>query len=155
MSVVKNFGFGYPLIKTTAASRSHGRAVNGSDTRSYNDHNGSSFFSSRFSAIAANGREMSLRQYEAWCQQQRAALDHDADEQGMNGRRQGRYRSFLAAREFARSLGLASGSDWRRYVEGRIPHLGECPKDIPTTPQRTYRNDGWQGYGDWLGIDEA
>ena len=157
MSVVKNFGFGHPFIKSTAASRSHDRPAGGPDPRTFNDQGGN-FWSSRFSSIAANGRnKMSLREYEAWCQRQRDALNGDHEGQGANGasRAQGRYRSFLAAREFARSLGLGSGSDWRRFVEGQISHLGDCPADIPATPQRTYRNDGWIGYADWLGIEES
>jgi len=84
-------------------------------------------------------------------------LDAQSEESNVNGasRANGRYRSFLAAREFARSLGLTSGSQWRRFVEGHMTHLGKCPTDIPETPQRTYRNDGWTSYADWLGISEG
>ena len=161
MSVVKNFGFGHPFIKSTAASRSHDRPAGRPDPRTYNEQNGDGFWSSRFSSVAASGRnKMSLREYEAWCQRQRDALNdapEGQDANGVNGAQgaHSRYRSFMAAREFARSLGLGSGSDWRRYAEGHLSHLGDCPPDIPATPQRTYRNDGWVGYADWLGLEES
>ena len=30
---------------------------------------------------------------------------------------------------------------------------GKKPDDIPSNPNRTYKNDGWRGWGDWLGTD--
>jgi superfamily II DNA or RNA helicase len=57
-----------------------------------------------------------------------------------------RFRSFKQARDFARSLGLKSSSDWHSYCQS-----GDKPNDIPTLPHKTYANAGWVGMGDWLG----
>ncbi|MDG1741418.1 MAG: integrase repeat-containing protein, partial [Crocinitomicaceae bacterium] len=57
------------------------------------------------------------------------------------------YRSFEDAREFARSLSLKNGSEWLLYCRS-----GKKPDDIPTYPVQTYKDKGWKGTGDWLGI---
>jgi len=56
------------------------------------------------------------------------------------------HRSFKKAREFARSLNLKSETEWRSYSK-----LGKLPNDIPKAPAQVYVEDGWAGYGDWLG----
>ncbi len=63
------------------------------------------------------------------------------------------YRSYGEAREFARSLRLNSQSEWYSYCRGAIPEKGSLPADIPANPDRTYKNDGWQSMGDWLGTN--
>ena len=61
------------------------------------------------------------------------------------------YRSFQEAREFARALGLRSGSEWRGFCKGTMPRKGNLPEDIPARPDNTYSKDGWVNMGDWLG----
>jgi hypothetical protein len=61
--------------------------------------------------------------------------------------RRRQYRSFKKARAFVRSLGLKSESEWRDYVNS-----GKGPDDIPLAPHECYANDGWAGWGDWLGV---
>ena len=56
------------------------------------------------------------------------------------------YRSFEEARKFVNSLKLKSIREWVQYCQS-----GEKPEDIPTVPERSYKNKGWKGYGDWLG----
>ena len=56
------------------------------------------------------------------------------------------FRTFDEARVFARSLGLKNVAGWQDYCKS-----GELPKDIPSGPDRVYRDQGWAGYGDWLG----
>jgi hypothetical protein len=56
------------------------------------------------------------------------------------------YRSFEEARNFVRSLGVKSRSDWQGYCKS-----GKKPTDIPVNPQRKYANSGWLGWGDWFG----
>ena len=56
------------------------------------------------------------------------------------------YRSFKKARAFVNGLGLKSRADWEAYCKS-----GKEPPDIPTGPRQTYLEDGWVGYGDWLG----
>jgi superfamily II DNA or RNA helicase len=58
----------------------------------------------------------------------------------------GQHRSFKKARAFARSLGLKGKKEWRDYIKS-----GKKPEDIPANPNQTYANDGWTGWGDWLG----
>jgi hypothetical protein len=57
---------------------------------------------------------------------------------------------FEQARAFVRTLGLTTFGQWLDYQRGRLPGLVK-PPDIPLVPHYTYRDDGWQGYGDWLG----
>ena len=45
-----------------------------------------------------------------------------------------------------RGLGLKSVAEWSAYCKS-----GKKPTDIPTHPRQTYLNEGWVGYGDWLG----
>ena len=54
------------------------------------------------------------------------------------------YRSFEEARGFARKLNLKSISEWKDYCRS-----GKKPKDIPSRPERTYKENGWEGYKDW------
>jgi hypothetical protein len=56
------------------------------------------------------------------------------------------YRPFKEAREFVRSLGLKTGKEWEEYCKS-----GDKPDDIPTKPDQTYKNNGWNGIGDFLG----
>jgi predicted helicase len=61
------------------------------------------------------------------------------------------YRSFKKARSFARSLNLRNNFEWRQFCLRNLPLKGFLPNDIPSTPDRVYKNKGWAGYGDWLG----
>ena len=60
-------------------------------------------------------------------------------------------RSISDARKFARSLSLKSESEWVSYYRGNRTDLPPKPDDIPTRPQRVYRDKGWKGMRDWLG----
>src|SRR5437660_915010 len=44
------------------------------------------------------------------------------------------YRSFAAARSFARSLGLKSAEAWRVFARGGMPEKGKLPSDVPASP---------------------
>ncbi len=65
--------------------------------------------------------------------------------------REKRFRPFIRARSFARSLGLKSLKDWQGYRAGRLRGLPAIPDDIPSNPAHNYKDLGWLGYGDWLG----
>ncbi len=56
------------------------------------------------------------------------------------------YRSFNDACKFARKLNLKNRKEWIEYCRS-----GKKPNDIPFTVQRTYKNDGWLGFGHFLG----
>jgi len=62
-----------------------------------------------------------------------------------------RYRSFMKARAFARSLALRNTTEWREFCRGKLPEKGTRPVDIPVNPDQAYADKGWTGYGDWLG----
>ena len=54
--------------------------------------------------------------------------------------------SFEAARTFVRSLKLKSVKEWTEYSKS-----GKRPSNIPSTPNKTYRDAGWISIPDWLG----
>jgi len=53
-----------------------------------------------------------------------------------------KFRSFKKAREYAKSLNLNNFSEWVEYYKSK-----KIPNDVPTTPNRTYKNKGWIGWG--------
>ena len=57
-----------------------------------------------------------------------------------------KFRSFIQARTFAKKLKLKNYLAWVKYY-----NENGLPSDIPTTPNRTYKNKGWDGWNDWLG----
>jgi superfamily II DNA or RNA helicase len=61
------------------------------------------------------------------------------------------YLPFTEAREIVRRLGLKNQKEWIMYTRGEIPGLPPKPKNIPSTPERTYKSEGWVGLGDWIG----
>jgi hypothetical protein len=69
---------------------------------------------------------------------------------GLDRRSKGGYRTFKKARVFAHDLKLKSVRDWQIYVAA-----GTKPEDIPDAPEIIYANDGWAGWGDWLGTTAA
>ena len=66
--------------------------------------------------------------------------------EGKGGSTKGNYLSFEVARAIVRNLKLKSkkeGCVWSKS--------GQRPSNIPGTPSRTYRDDGWISWPDWLG----
>ena len=49
------------------------------------------------------------------------------------------------AKKVVNALGLKNDDDWRRWS------CTERPLNIPSNPQRSYKNAGWNGLADWLG----
>jgi superfamily II DNA or RNA helicase len=64
-----------------------------------------------------------------------------------------KFTSYINARAFVRDLNLKTAADWRKYTKGQYPDKPELPAEIPTNPWRTYENDGWVSWADWLGSD--
>ena len=56
---------------------------------------------------------------------------------------------FKKALLHARSLKLTSNKDWRVWCNS-----GARPVNMPSNPHQTYKHDGWQGYGQWLGTGD-
>ncbi len=59
------------------------------------------------------------------------------------------YRDFDDARKFIRKLNLSNQKEWIEYSKSE-----KMPKDIPASPERKYKNDGWVSLGDWLGTNK-
>jgi hypothetical protein len=54
------------------------------------------------------------------------------------------FRPFTDAREFARSLNLKNNTDWQKFIKkNKI-------SDLSVRPDTTYKNKGWEGWGDFL-----
>jgi hypothetical protein len=60
------------------------------------------------------------------------------------------WKSFTEGRAVARGLELKTQKGWKEWSKS-----GQRPSDIPASPDRTYRNDGWISYPDWLGYGEG
>ena len=56
--------------------------------------------------------------------------------------------SFAAARAIVRKLKLKSYKEWRA-----LSKAGQRPSNIPALPSKTYHDDGWISYPDWLGYE--
>ena len=56
-----------------------------------------------------------------------------------------KFKSFVNARKFVRSLKLSGTKEWKTYCKS-----GEMPDDIPSNPNKEYKKE-WKSYGDWLG----
>ena len=57
-----------------------------------------------------------------------------------------KFLPFEEAREFVRSLNLKSSTEWRSWSKS-----GERPSNIPANPNKTYKDQGWVDWYDWLG----
>ena len=55
------------------------------------------------------------------------------------------FKSFNDARNFAKSLNLKENKEWRLYSLSNLR-----PLDIPSAPDRFYKNNGWISWGDFL-----
>jgi hypothetical protein len=62
-----------------------------------------------------------------------------------------KWRSFKKAREYVRTLGLKSAKKFFRWRSEHLKQHPNEPFDIPSNPHDIYKNQGWQGYGDFLG----
>jgi hypothetical protein len=60
------------------------------------------------------------------------------------------YRPFKKARAFVRSRNLKTVIEWRKFCKS-----GKKPDDIPKVPWKVYAENGWAGFGDWLGTGTA
>ena len=58
------------------------------------------------------------------------------------------FRVFEDARLFVSKLGLKNERDWRNYRKS-----GNKPADIPSNPEKVYKENGWTSWSDWLGYD--
>ena len=57
----------------------------------------------------------------------------------------GSFLPFEKAKQVVSALGLKNKHEWREWSRTKRP------PEIPSTPQRTYKDSGWNGLADWLG----
>jgi len=57
-----------------------------------------------------------------------------------------KWRDFIEARDFARSLNLTRAKDYIAWSQ-----TSERPVDVPSNPNVAYKDSGWLGWPDWLG----
>ena len=60
------------------------------------------------------------------------------------------WRSFTEGRAYVRGLELKSARGWEVWSKSE-----QRPSDIPAAPDKTYRDDGWVSWQDWLGKKEG
>ena len=56
------------------------------------------------------------------------------------------YLNYEDAHDFVKTLGLKTWIEWKEYCKS-----GKKPDDIPSNPQRYYKDKGWNGIQDFLG----
>ena len=105
----------------------------------------------------------SFKEWQAWCKSDarpanipsnpNSVYTHDAWQgyghwlgTGTVASKDQKFLPFKTALLCARSLKLKSNEEWLAWCKSGIR-----PANIPATPERVYKNDGWQGYGHWLG----
>lgn len=59
-----------------------------------------------------------------------------------------KYMSFEEAKKFIRTFGFKTGQEFREWTK-----TGARPKDFPVAPWRAYREEGWNGLGNFLGLE--
>jgi hypothetical protein len=60
------------------------------------------------------------------------------------------WKSFEDGRELARGLELKSKKEWEAWSKS-----SQRPSDIPSSPDKAYRDAGWISWPDWLGSGKA
>ena len=60
---------------------------------------------------------------------------------------------FVEVREFVHSLNLETHEMWIQYSAGKMPEKGIKPKNIPSNPDRYYKDKGWKSWQEFLGND--
>jgi hypothetical protein len=65
-----------------------------------------------------------------------------------NGKERVAWKSFTEGRALARGLKLTGKTGWQAWSKS-----GQRPSDIPSRPDKVYRDDGWISWPDWLGSE--
>ena len=60
------------------------------------------------------------------------------------------YKTFEASRKFAQSLNFENRKQWWDFSK-----TNKKPEDIPSAPNTTYKDKGWNGWSDFLGTNRS
>ena len=60
-----------------------------------------------------------------------------------------KYLDFVEAKKYVRKLSVKTVKDWVILVK-----KNKIPENIPSYPEKVYKNKGWKGYPDWLGNNQ-
>lgn len=60
------------------------------------------------------------------------------------------WKPYNEAEKFAQSLNFKSNQEWRVFAKSL-----SRPNDIPSTPDKAYKNKGWISWGNWLGTNNV
>jgi superfamily II DNA or RNA helicase len=55
------------------------------------------------------------------------------------------------AKKIIHPLRINSRTKWNEYCKGKIVNLPKKPDNIPMSARKVYLDNGWKGWGDWLG----
>ncbi|MEI8248076.1 MAG: hypothetical protein WCI51_19730 [Lentisphaerota bacterium] len=62
--------------------------------------------------------------------------------------------SYEAARDFVRSIGIKTCTEWRKYVNGDMPHLPPKPSGIPSNLEQYFKGQ-WVSWKSFLGTEKS
>jgi hypothetical protein len=65
------------------------------------------------------------------------------------------FLSFKDARKEVRRLKLNGLKDWKLYCSWDPDDIGLKPANIPSSPHVNYKDNGWEGYSDFLGSENS
>ena len=104
----------------------------------------------------------SHKEWKSWCKEGRrppnvpSAPDATYKDGGWQGwvhwlgsggiKKASKFMPFTQAIDFAHSLGLVGRKAWKVWCKE-----GMRPPNVPSNPNRAYKDGGWQGWGHWLG----
>jgi hypothetical protein len=66
-----------------------------------------------------------------------------------------KYHDFKTTRKFIHSLKLAGKNDWIKYCSGQLPVKSRRTENIYAYPEIAFKDEGWNGWDDWLGIGQG
>jgi len=55
-----------------------------------------------------------------------------------------KFKTFREAKKIVHKLNLKTQKEWQKYAKS-----DKRPITIPGSPEASYKNVGWGGYGDW------
>lgn len=64
-----------------------------------------------------------------------------------------RYHDFKTTRKFVHTLKLRDKNDWRKFCSGQMTYKQVRSENIYAYPEIAFKNEGWNGWDDWLGSD--